>query len=536
MGTGQSEHVATTARVAQAQFWQQDAKLRAARTARLTPLPLAAWFAFIPLDIALGDLLYDNATFEAVSIRIAAGLVVVAASLKARRAPPRTPGQAELLIGLVMTALAAGLGGLAACSGPLATIHLAGGVIVMTVPSFLHMPWTRSARPTVISLLAFVGTFALAIIWRDRVAQFINDRATVTAAGFGILVMATMGALSVAGGHLNYNLRLKLYETQSIGKYQLKKLLGRGGMGEVWAAFHLGLRRDVALKVLRDVAKQSALRFEREVSALADLRHPNTVRVFDYGFTETGVIYYAMELLDGMTLAALVRSEGPLTPERVLRVASQASRALGEAHDKGMVHRDVKPDNLFLANAGGELDFIKVIDFGIVRLEEEPHEALTLEGFVVGTPNFMAPELATGKDADARSDVYALGAVMYYLLTGQPPFQAKGVAAQLAAHVVQEVVPPSVRTGRPVPRDLEALVLTCLSKDPALRPRNGAELARALAEVDLLRPEPRSEDQRSLEIPRLATEVMPVVSDDTHDTEEMAKEPGLESASRYGKP
>lgn len=522
MGTGQSEHPATTARVAQAQFWLQDAKVRAARTTRLTPLPVAAWFAFIPLDLALGDLLYDDATLAAVLTRIAAGLVVVAVAVRARMRPPRSPAEAEFLIGAVMVSLAAGLGGIAACSGPLATIHLAGGVIVMTIPSFLHMPWNRSARPIVLSLLAFIASFAIATALRDRTAAFLADRAMVTAAGFGTLVMATMGALSIAGGHLNYKLRLKVYETQSIGKYQLQRLLGRGGMGEVWAAFHLGLRRDVALKVLRDVAPRSAARFEREVSALADLRHPNTVRVFDYGITETGIIYYAMELLDGRTLAAVVREEGPLGPERVVRVVSQAARALGEAHEKGMVHRDVKPENLFLAKAGGEVDFIKVIDFGIVRLEEEdPHESLTLEGFVVGTPNFMAPELATGRDADARSDVYALGAVMYFLLTGQPLFQAKGVAAQLAAHVVQDVVPPSVRIGRALPRDLESLVLGCLSKDPTQRPRNGTELARALAALSLASGGDLAENGRRAEIPRLATEVMVAIPEGPHDTEEI---------------
>jgi serine/threonine-protein kinase len=261
-------------------------------------------------------------------------------------------------------------------------------------------------------------------------------------------------------------------------------------MGDVWVAYHPGLKRDVAVKILRpdqQESSQSALtRFEREVRATAELEHPNTVRVFDYGVTEDGLWYYVMELLEGETLAQHVERLGPLPPSRAIHIIGQAARALGEAHERGIVHRDVKPENIFLTSMGGEHDFVKVIDFGIAKMKNVDGTMTgTGTGWVMGTPAYMSPEVAMGGSADARSDVYALGQVLYFLLCGRPPFQADNVAALIFAQVNEKVVPPSSFLGRQLPLDLEAIVMRALGKEPAGRFANAAEFALAVSSCTL---------------------------------------------------
>jgi hypothetical protein len=491
-----------TVRPVHSRFWQGAAQHQGRRAAGLIPIPLVAWFLFLPVDALLGHILYEGATLPAVVIRASSGLVLIGIAILGRKYGAGSIAIREGSIAAFMSTMALGLGALTAYSGALGTIHMMGCVIVMTVPAFVDLPWNKTVLIVVGTLLSFSTSFFAALYALHRLDAFSNSDSTKVAFGFGLLLITTMGAISVAGGHLNHRLRQQVYESRSIGRYQLKKLIGKGGMGEVWAAFHRGLRRDVALKVLRQVDDQSTVRFEREVEALAELRHPNTVRVFDYGVTDDGLLYYAMELLEGMTLGTLVKEQGPVQPQRVIRLMMQVARALGEAHEKGMVHRDLKPDNLVLAAAGGEVDFVKVIDFGIVRLRGQASEGLTLEGYVVGTPNFMAPELVAGAEADARSDVYSMGAVAYFLLTGQTLFHAKGVTAQLTAHVTERVTPPSERISAPLPPGLEAVVMACLSKQPDERPPNGTALANRLLMLDAHRRLSASE------LPRQTTEVI----------------------------
>jgi serine/threonine-protein kinase len=248
------------------------------------------------------------------------------------------------------------------------------------------------------------------------------------------------------------------------------------------------LKRDVAVKILRPEQQERSAsaqaRFEREVHATAELVHPNTVRVFDYGSTEDGVWYYVMELLEGETLAEHVYRLGPLSPARAVHVVGQAARALGEAHERGIVHRDVKPENLFLTSLGGEHDFVKVLDFGIAKIQSAATD-MTDAGCVLGTPAYISPEVAVGKEADARSDVYGLGSVLYFLLCGRPPFEADTARALIWSHVHEQVAPPSRMLGRPLPPDLEAVVMRALAKDPTSRYPNAAELALALASCSL---------------------------------------------------
>ena len=256
-------------------------------------------------------------------------------------------------------------------------------------------------------------------------------------------------------------------------------------MGEVYLAEHQLLKRPCAVKLIRpgDATDPRALeRFEREVRLTATLSHPNTVEIYDYGRAEDGTYYYVMEYLPGLSLAELVERHGPLPPGRVVYLLRQVCGALREAHAAGLIHRDIKPSNIFAARRGGMDDVAKLLDFGLVLPAATVRAAhLSGEGQILGTPLFMSPEQATGgRELDERSDIYSLGAVAYYLLTGRPPFDGEDGIAVMIAHARDPVVPPSrVRAG--IPEDLERVVLRCLAKDPAERFPDAESLERALA-------------------------------------------------------
>jgi serine/threonine-protein kinase len=219
----------------------------------------------------------------------------------------------------------------------------------------------------------------------------------------------------------------------------------------------------------------------------AELQSPHTVQLFDFGTTETGSFYYVMERLRGMDLQRLVERHGPLPPERTVFLLKQACRSLSEAHALGLVHRDIKPANLFVCRLGSEYDFLKVLDFGVVsHRARESMASITAAGMVLGTPAFLAPELVSGQAAfDERADIYALGCVAFWLLTGRPPFEARDAAALLLQHSTITPSPPSAISGRPIPADLDAVVLECLSKDPSRRPRSAELLWDRLAVLSI---------------------------------------------------
>ncbi|HLW66675.1 MAG TPA: serine/threonine-protein kinase [Gemmataceae bacterium] len=273
---------------------------------------------------------------------------------------------------------------------------------------------------------------------------------------------------------------------EQIGQYALKRKLGEGGMGEVWLAEHGLLKRPCAIKFVRpDLAAHptTAARFAREVQAVTGLTHVNTVRVHDYGRAEDGSFYYVMEYLDGPTLEELVQDDGPLPPGRVVYLLRQVCGALVEAHAAGLVHRDLKPGNVIVATLGGQRDVAKLLDFGLVQdLSVDADSRLTRAGTVLGTPAYMSPEQAAGESAlDARGDVYGLGAVAFFALTGRPPFQGKSLGQLLAAH--RSEPPPPLTDLRPdAPPDLAAVVARCLAKDPGDRFQSAADLDRALGQ------------------------------------------------------
>jgi serine/threonine protein kinase len=271
---------------------------------------------------------------------------------------------------------------------------------------------------------------------------------------------------------------------RQLGQYALEEKLGAGGMGTVYRARHAMLRRPTAVKLL-DVDKMSdaaIARFEREVQLTSALTHPNTVAIFDYGRTPEGIFYYAMEHLEGLNLDDLVAKFGPLSEARAVSILKQVCGSLAEAHAKGLVHRDIKPANIFLTCRGGLYDFVKVLDFGLVKSVEGSEQAnLTNPNAVTGTPLYLPPEAVNHPEAvDARSDVYAIGAVGYYLLTGTPVFTGVSIIEICMKHVEAAPEPPSQRRGHPVTLALEGLLLRCLAKSPAERPADASAMLREL--------------------------------------------------------
>jgi serine/threonine-protein kinase len=285
--------------------------------------------------------------------------------------------------------------------------------------------------------------------------------------------------LATAISSVIYGLRRDVREARKLGQYTLGEILGEGGMGVVYRASHAMLRRPTAVKLLpaEKAGEQSIARFEREVQLTAALTHPNTVTIFDFGRTPEGVFYYAMELLDGAGLDAVVGLDGPQPPERALHVLDGVAGALLEAHEIGLIHRDIKPANIILCKQGGLFDVPKVVDFGLVKDLKAIDVSLTATASLMGTPLYMPPEAITAPDTmDARGDLYALGAVAYFLVTGTPVFPGRSLVEVCGHHLHTKPEPPSARLGRPVPADLESLLLDCLEKDPARRPQAAAEL------------------------------------------------------------
>ncbi len=280
-----------------------------------------------------------------------------------------------------------------------------------------------------------------------------------------------------------YGLRTEVREARQLGQYVLEQKIGEGGMGEVYRARHGMMRRPSALKLLRaeDVNEGSLARFEREVQLTAGLTHPSTITIFDYGRTEDGIFYYAMELLDGATLQRIVEVFGPQPEGRVLRILSMACGALAEAHASGLIHRDIKPANIMLCTQGGERDVVKLLDFGLVKqLEVDADVNVTGASTLTGTPLYMAPEcIVAPGTVDARTDIYALGAVAYFLLAGSELFKGDSLVEVCTRHLHHEPEPMASR-GVTVSAELEAIVRACLEKKPERRPQSAAELGRRL--------------------------------------------------------
>ncbi|HSR54081.1 MAG TPA: serine/threonine-protein kinase [Acidobacteriota bacterium] len=299
--------------------------------------------------------------------------------------------------------------------------------------------------------------------------------------------------IAMVSAHIVHSLGAAVSEARQMGSYKLVERLGTGGMGEVWRARHEMLARPAAVKLIRpemlgvneSQGRQMTARFEREARATASLTSPHTVGLFDFGVARDGTFYYVMELLRGLDLEALVQRFGPLSAGRTVHLLQQVCASLAEAHSKGIVHRDIKPANLYVCKLGLEHDFVKVLDFGLVkRIQAEDHStALTLENTATGTPQFMAPEMALGKEVDGRADIYALGCTAYWMMTGCYVFEGEGALQVIMDHIHTSPVPPGQRTEMTVPKVLDDLVMRCLAKDPAQRPQSVEALRRDLGEA-----------------------------------------------------
>jgi serine/threonine-protein kinase len=353
--------------------------------------------------------------------------------------------------------------------------------LIVVYGVFIPNTWRRCAL--------VVGVMALAPLVLTPVAAALHGRLGpgLWSALFDMAVLLATGvAVAVFGSYRLHALQAKAFEAQQLGQYRLKRRLGAGGMGEVYLAEHLLLRRPCALKLIRpsQAADRATLqRFEREVRSMATLTHPNTVEVYDYGHAEDGTFYYVMEYLPGTDLESLVSRFGPLPAARAIHFLRQVCGALREAHRVGLLHRDVKPSNVLACQRGGVYDVAKLLDFGLVQGPAFGKDAdrLTVQGTILGSPPYMSPEQAAGKEGlDGRSDIYGLGGVAYYLLTGRPPFVRDTAMQMLLAHAYETVVPPC-DVNPAVPADLQAVVLRCLHKEPAQRYPDAHSLERALA-------------------------------------------------------
>jgi len=369
-----------------------------------------------------------------------------------------------------------------ACTGAILSAVLLLGGYAMLIPSTM-----RRAGLTLATITA--GSVAMLLVAPTNAATALSTREIAT--GIAVLVFAT--GMALIGVAFITRFRDLFIGEKDMGMYDLKRRIAQGGMGEVWLAEHQRLARPAAIKLIREDMLESksaaqterlVRRFEREAKATAKLRSAHTVDVYDFGVSKSGIFYYVMEYLRGIDLEELVVRFGPLAPARTTFLLMQACEALQEAHDQGLVHRDVKPANIQCTHMGVRYDFIKVLDYGLVKPVDEPMDPsqITLEGVAQGTPAFMPPEMARGNDKiDARTDIYSLGCVGYWLLTGTLVFEAKTAIQMIVQHATDAPESPSSRLGEELPADIEAVIMRCLAKAPKDRYESANELAAALA-------------------------------------------------------
>jgi tRNA A-37 threonylcarbamoyl transferase component Bud32 len=303
-------------------------------------------------------------------------------------------------------------------------------------------------------------------------------------------------ALAMIPAKMMMGLRREVTQARELGSYQIGELLGRGGMGEVYRAHHRMLARPAAIKLIRpesigagnsEAAQLVIQRFRREAQAAALLRSPHTISLYDFGMTDEGTFYYVMELLEGFDLDTLIKRFGPVPPSRAVFLLRHACHSLGEAHTRGLIHRDIKPSNIFTCRLGLSVDFVKVLDFGLVKHQADSVHAqtvlLTQPNVTTGTPAFMAPEMALGESIDRSVDIYALGCVGYWLLTGRLVFEGETPVKMMLQHIQAEPLPPSRLSELDIPPELDQVLLRCLSKKPSDRPKDTNALACMLAQV-----------------------------------------------------
>ena len=366
------------------------------------------------------------------------------------------------------------LTGLPGVVAPLAVTHTLVARSVF-VPS---KPWSTMR----IAIVASVPGVVIGAVQIQQLAQRLPE----VNVAFSIIMLTLWFVVGIAVSTVNsrviFGLRTAMKEARKLGQYTLEEKIGAGGMGEVYKASHAFLRRPTAVKLLNPASMDATrvARFEREVQMTARLTHPNTIAIYDYGRTPDGVFYYAMEYLDGLTLDQLIKEDGPQRETRTVHILRQVCASLAEAHDVGLIHRDIKGANVILCERGGMSDVAKVVDFGLVKdLSAMGGADAALSGIssITGTPLYLSPEaIQNPQKVDARSDIYSVGVLAYHLLTGQHVFDGKNFVDICSKHLHVAPIPPSERVGRAMCPQLEATVLRCLEKDPTKRPATAREL------------------------------------------------------------
>jgi hypothetical protein len=389
----------------------------------------------------------------------------------------------------------------------------------------------RDYRGTpVVGAWRWLPEYGMGVATELDVAEAERPMAVLRNVFWGLLGLLTLGAVAifvftVVVARLQLAARRAALEARQLGQYSLDEKIGEGGMGVVYRGHHAMLRRPTAIKLLNveNTTDASVARFEREVQLTSQLSHPNTIAIFDYGRTPEGVFYYAMEYLDGITLEDLVRRHGPQHEGRVIHILQQVCGSLAEAHGVGLVHRDIKPANLVLTQRGGAYDFVKVLDFGLVKaIDNDRQASLTAAGSLTGTPLYLSPEAVQTPDhVDHRSDLYAVGAVGYFLLTGTPVFDGASVVEICMKQVQAPVDAPSQRLGRRVSPDLEALIVQCLAKRPDDRPQSAGQMIDQLEGLAAARTWTRHEAQQWWQVYQAAQpRTQPLPSADTKAPEQ----------------
>lgn len=444
--------------------------------------------AVLPVEILRATPVMPAATV-AIWTAIASGLAIYALA-RSRTLKP----EFMLDIGLVFEVLGALCIGLIETTGPTAAFgHSgAGGIAIWITLFVLVVPNTLGKTTLAAFASALMAPIALIV------ATYASNQPLPAPFLFLVISFPNLlcAVIAIILSRFVYTLGTDVSKAREMGSYKLVELLGRGAMGEVWRARHRLLARPAAIKLIQPEvlgctnSRETAIvkqRFEREAQATAMLSSPHTIDLYDFGVTEEGAFYYVMELLRGIDLGKLVERYGPVPAERAADFLRQICSSLDEAHQSGLVHRDIKPDNIYICRYGLEYDFIKVLDFGVVKSRDESarRTQLTNADPSPGTPGFMAPEMALGKDIDARADIYAVGCVGYWLLTGKLVFEEETIIATMLAHANKPPIPPSQRTEIEIPPHFEKLIMSCLEKEPRHRPSTVGDILRALSRMNM---------------------------------------------------
>jgi eukaryotic-like serine/threonine-protein kinase len=453
---------------------------------RAMRVALWIWPSFTLLDVLMATVLYPAAPlWHCLGMRLIEQVIVVGVYRLSLQ--PEVSGRRLLLAYNACFLFAAVFVALMAFDfGGLTSSYMHGiSIVVLLRTALVPAPFSVALLTSTPMVLTFPAIMGAAACFSPPIrAAWLDLTNLLTAASYYIFVPAS-GVIGALSSHVVWAAQQQVYQARKLGRYRLEAPIGKGGMSEVWLSWDETLQRNVALKLLRskDAPDPAVVRrFEQEAHAASKLSDPHTIRIFDFGASDDGIYYIAMEHLRGADLAVLVRNYGPMPIARAIRFAVQACRSLIEAHEAGIIHRDIKPQNLFVTRVGDDHDFLKLLDFGVARVLERGEDAqLTSSGMLCGTPAYMAPEVCRGERADERSDIYALGGTLYFLLTGELPFEGSSSGQLFMAHMTQPPLAPSVRRGPTVPEAVDKIVLRCLVKDPRQRFQSARELYEELA-------------------------------------------------------